>query len=117
MRRIANIACACSLLLGPCLHPAMAAPAQAQDKESDLRGELLYATHCKACHTSEIHWRDKRLATDWDSLKAQVRHWQANAALGWSNDDITAVARYLNDTFYHFPVSRVPVTGKKISGQ
>ena len=34
------------------------------------RGELLYSKHCIACHTAQVHWRDKKLATDWKSLKS-----------------------------------------------
>ena len=67
------------------------------------RGELLYATHCIACHNSQVHWRDKRLATDWVSLKAQVRRWQGAAQLGWSGDGILEVARHLNERIYHYP--------------
>ena len=77
---------------------AITAPAQAQS-----RGELLYTTHCVACHGTQIHWRDKRLATDWASLLVQVRRWQATAALGWNDDDVVQVARHLNDTVYRFP--------------
>lgn len=29
-----------------------------------VRGELLYATHCIACHSDKVHWRDKKLVTD-----------------------------------------------------
>ena len=36
------------------------------------RGELLYTKACVACHTTQVHWRDKKLATDWKSLQAQV---------------------------------------------
>jgi hypothetical protein len=73
------------------------------------RGELLYSTHCIACHTTEKHWRDKRVASDWTSLKALVRHWQAAALLGWNDDDILAVTRHLNETYYHFsgPADRI----------
>ena len=67
------------------------------------RGELLYSTHCIACHTTQAHWRDKRLATDWKSLVHQVRRWQSNAHLGWNEDDIAEVTRYLNQLYYHFP--------------
>ena len=28
------------------------------------RGELLYDTHCRGCHTEQVHWRDKKLATE-----------------------------------------------------
>lgn len=74
-----------------------ALPAAAQS-----RGELLYNTHCLACHNDQLHWRNKRQAVDWASLTAQVRLWQATAALGWDEDDITQVALYLNDTYYRF---------------
>lgn len=76
---------------------------QAADSE---RGALLYDTHCITCHTTEIHWRDKRLATDWDSLQAEVRRWQDNAALDWRDEDIAEVTQYLNTRFYHFPTSQ-----------
>lgn len=64
---------------------------------------MLYATHCIACHSNQMHWRDQRQARDWDSLKLQVRRWQGNAGLDWSEADVTEVARHLNDTIYHFP--------------
>ena len=67
------------------------------------RGQLLYSTHCVACHTSQMHWRDNRRAADWPSLKGWVRHWQGSAGLNWSDADITEVARHLNDTIYRFP--------------
>jgi hypothetical protein len=66
------------------------------------RGELLYTTHCISCHTTQMHWRDNRAATDWQALKAQVRRWQDAASLAWSERDILEVSRYLNDTIYHF---------------
>lgn len=68
-------------------------------------GELLYSTHCVACHTKIIHWREKTLATDWHSLKSQVHRWQSNIGLDWSEDEITDVTRYLNAAYYHFPVT------------
>jgi len=68
-------------------------------------GELLYSTHCVACHTKIIHWREKSLATDWHSLKSQVHRWQSNIGLDWSEGEITDVTRYLNEAYYHFPVT------------
>jgi len=67
------------------------------------RGQLLYNLHCNGCHTTQMHWRDDRLALDWNGLIAQVRRWQGNAGLKWSDSDITEVARYLNDTIYRYP--------------
>jgi hypothetical protein len=72
---------------------------------TDSRGELLYSTYCVSCHSTEVHWREKKLATDWGSLKAQVRRWQSNAGLGLGEDDVAAIGRYLNDLYYHFPVA------------
>jgi mono/diheme cytochrome c family protein len=79
------------------------AVANAQPKGDASRGELLYTTHCIACHSTEIHWRDKKIAKDWVGLKAQVRRWQGVAGLAWSNRDIVEVARYLNAHHYHYP--------------
>ena len=66
------------------------------------RGELLYTTHCQACHTTQVHWREKRLAKDWAGLVVQVARWQKNANLGWAAEDIDAVSRYLNARYYRF---------------
>jgi mono/diheme cytochrome c family protein len=85
-------ACACYAGL------ALALPARAESS-----GELLYSTHCIACHSTQVHWRNKKLATDWNSLTAQVRRWQKTTALGWNEDEINSVARYLNDKIYKFP--------------
>lgn len=76
--------------------------ALAQASAAQSRGELLYATHCIACHTAQMHWREGKRATDWSSLGAQVRRWQANAMLGWSDEDILEVTRHLNDRYYRF---------------
>lgn len=67
------------------------------------RAELLYTTHCIACHNAQVHWREKRLATDWRSLQSEVRRWQGVAALAWSEDDIVEVAQYLNRLYYRYP--------------
>jgi mono/diheme cytochrome c family protein len=76
--------------------------AQPVSKPGEPRGELLYSTYCIACHTTEIHWRDKKLVTDWASLKAQVRRWQATTGVVWSESDIGEVTRYLNELYYRY---------------
>ena len=53
--------------------------------------------------TAEVHWREKKRASDWSSLKAQVRRWEDNIGLGWNEEDIESVARYLNSNSYRFP--------------
>ncbi|WP_298828487.1 hypothetical protein [uncultured Piscinibacter sp.] len=89
---------------------ALLAASASPGARAQSRGELLYGTHCIACHSTQMHWRDKRLATDWASLKAQVRRWQGVAQLGWSEEDILEVARHLNERIY-----RYPQTGDKLT--
>lgn len=89
--------------LALCLILSMPAIAQAKPGSAESRGELLYTTHCVACHASEVHWREQKLATDWNSLLAQVYRWQSSAGLAWSKEEIDDVARYLNTVYYGFP--------------
>lgn len=70
------------------------------------RGELLYETHCLACHTEQMHWREQRLVTDLESLAMQVQRWQTVTRAGWNSEDIEAVVRYLNNVYYRFPPAR-----------
>ena len=69
-------------------------------------GALLYDTHCIACHSEKVHWRNAKRVTDWATLVTEVRRWQASAGLAWGDDDIAAVARHLNALFYRFPEPR-----------
>lgn len=70
------------------------------------RGSLLYSTECVSCHTAQVHWREKKLATDLGKLQEQVRRWQGVAGLAWSEGDIAEVTRYLNEVHYHYPPAR-----------
>ena len=97
-----------ALLLAGCL------TAGAQPAAAPSRGEMLYTTHCVACHSTQMHWREKRVVNDMASLKAQVQRWETNASLQWSDDDIADVARHLNETIYHFPT---PLERKVAVGQ
>jgi mono/diheme cytochrome c family protein len=95
------------LPLLPRLLLALAAAAsgstQAQTAQPPTRGQMLYDTHCVTCHTVQMHWRKASVVRSWQDLQDQVTRWQSSARLGWSQDDITQVARYLNDTFYRMP--------------
>lgn len=94
-------------LLPALLAGAVHAQAARVSSAPATRGALLYENHCAACHSEQIHWRAKRLARDWHSLRAWVRHWQGEARLDWSEEDIDAVSRHLNDTIYRFPAPQV----------
>ena len=81
----------------------LAGPVFARTETDALRGELLYSTHCIGCHNAQLHWRDKKAANNWASLKAEVERWQKTSGLGWREADVTDVARYLNALYYRFP--------------
>ena len=80
-----------------------AGTATAQDRAPQARGELLYSTFCVACHTTQMHWRDKRIATDLPGLRVQVMRWQGNIGQNWEQKDIDEVTNHLNRTYYKFP--------------
>ena len=67
------------------------------------RAGLLYENHCNLCHTQQVHWRDKKIANNWESLIVQVDFWQHASGLDWTKADIKEVSRYLNARFYHYP--------------
>ena len=77
--------------------------AGAQTASYTARAELLYTTHCIACHNVKVHWRDKRDAKDWATLNAEVYRWQKLQGLLWSDADVADVARYLNARYYRYP--------------
>jgi len=78
-------------------------PGDKEARPDITHGRALYGAACDACHTQNIHWRDKRRATSWATLINEVTRWQRNAGQHWEQTDINDVAAYLNDRFYHFP--------------
>lgn len=97
-------ACALALAAG------CAAPAGAPEPKpvlDTLHGGDLYRTYCIACHTAQVHWREKRLVKSWDDLLFQVSRWQRIAGQDWSRDEINDVAAYLNALFYDVPCPQV----------
>ena len=64
------------------------------------RGALLYDTACGDCHTTQPHWREKRLVHTCAELTAQVTRWQRVAGQNWTSAEISDVAAYLNRRFY-----------------
>lgn len=87
----------------PAAPAAPAPPGGTVPQPQPTRGQLLYATHCIACHNSQMHWRDARVVRDWPGLVTQVRLWQERGKLQWNDADIIEVARHLNDTIYRLP--------------
>ena len=90
------------------------AGAQAQGASAggdETTGRALYNAQCNGCHRTQIHWRDRKIVEDWPSLLREVRRWQQNSGLAWSDDEVLAVARHLNATWYHFPAE----TGRELA--
>lgn len=81
-------------------------PPDAQMPSGSSRGQLLYEAHCIQCHATQIHWRQSRAARDWPSLRVQVENWQRRSGQQWTDEDIDAVARFLNETIYHYPETK-----------
>ena len=100
-----------TLIAAALLFAALPLHAQTPAAVTPSRGELLYATHCIACHTTQVHWRDTRLVNDYPSLIAQVVRWQGNTGLGWTSEEVFEVARYLDATIYHLPDAAPPQRG------
>lgn len=90
-------------VLMTCAAASLAAAAHSEIIMEPSRGELLYSTHCIACHRANTHWRDKREVKDWKSLNKEVRRWADSISLGWNVDDVVAVSSYLNAVYYHLP--------------
>ena len=90
-------------LLMACLLAGASAGAPTDPAFREPRGEMLYTTHCTGCHNTQVHWRDGKLATNWESLRAQVKRWQNFSGLAWTDDDINEVTRHLNTIYYKFP--------------
>jgi len=68
-----------------------------------LSGRLLYDTACVECHTTQAHWREKRLVRTRPDLVHQVMRWQAIVGQNWRREDVEDVAAYLNQQFYKLP--------------
>ncbi len=65
-------------------------------------GRLLYENHCTGCHESGVHIRARRAVRSLPELRKQVTRWSDHARLQWSEEEVEAVVRYLNDRHYRF---------------
>ena len=66
------------------------------------RGQLLYETHCGACHDISVHNRNPRKADSIDKIKYFVTRWSTELKLNWSASDIDAVTDYVNSRYYQY---------------
>lgn len=78
---------------------AAATPVTAADVE---RGAALYHNHCRECHESQVHIRDRPKVHTAPELRQQVARWASEINKQWDRDEIEDVTDYLNATYYHF---------------
>ena len=86
------------LLTAACL-VTLAAPLHAAE---DADGEALYRQYCTSCHDDSMYTRKNRRVNSMDALTSQVGRCDAALGLKWFDDEINAVAAYLNKNYYHF---------------
>ena len=77
----------------------MASPASAADIG---RGRILYDSRCTTCHTTGVHTRPSRKATDFAGIRAQVERWNRELGGAWGREEIDDVSVYLNDLYYGY---------------
>ena len=91
---------------------AMLVPLAAAASPEAAEGQKLVKQHkCEACHESKvygppgsIYTRKDHKVTSWEKLKAQVAGCNTMLNIGLFPDDEEHVAKYLNDTWYKFPL-------------
>ncbi|RPH44260.1 MAG: cytochrome c [Burkholderiales bacterium] len=100
---LAAIATLVVLAQGPVRAQAPGAPDSPARTPATERGRALYETRCIGCHERSVHQRESRRAQDFASLRGEVARWNTTAGGEWRDEELDAVAAYLNDRFYRFP--------------
>jgi hypothetical protein len=67
------------------------------------RGRALYESRCLSCHDQSVHRRARRVALDFEGVRAWVVRWNQNLEAGWGDEEIDDVTAHLNSTYYRFP--------------
>jgi hypothetical protein len=104
VRYVAAGVLACAATLAP--QPAAAQP-------DITRGRALYELRCLGCHAESVHARAKRVAKDFDEVRAWVARWNTSLSLYWEAKEVDDVALYLNHAYYQYPCP--PTTCKVVS--
>jgi len=79
-------------------------PIAAAEGDSDEleQGKKLHDAQCLSCHDTSVYTRDDRKMTHYESLKTHVQRCVTNLDKQWFEDEVHAVAAYLNHEFYKF---------------
>ena len=79
---------------------ALILPILASAEDTDI--DELYQFNCTSCHGAEVYTRSDRKVTSPEALERQVRRCESTLSLKWFDDDIVAMAHYLNTHYYKF---------------
>ncbi len=72
------------------------------------QGKQLHNTNCVSCHDTSIYTRENRMIKRYESLKTQVQRCATNLNKPWFDDEVDAVADYLNKNYYLFKEEKSP---------
>jgi cytochrome c5 len=75
---------------------------QTKMTEMVAKGKQLHDANCMGCHDTSVYIREDRRITRLDSLKTHVQRCATNLDKPWFDDELAAVAAYLNQTYYKF---------------
>ena len=64
--------------------------------------EALLQEKCSSCHGTEVYTRPNHKMTSLPQLTKQVRRCTQAAGASWFDEDITAVANFLDKSYYKF---------------
>lgn len=85
---------------------AFAATIFSTSASANAEAKALHDENCAGCHMvkhdAAFYGRKGRKATDKASLRTWVSNCQLNFGLQWWDEDIDAVADYLNTNYYKF---------------
>ena len=65
-------------------------------------GKAIYSKNCMGCHGTEVFTRPDRKVKNMSDLHNRVRQCSYAIEAKWFDEEITAVAEYLNKDFYKF---------------
>jgi cytochrome c553 len=72
------------------------------------QGKQLHNTNCVSCHDTSVYTRENRMIKRYESLRTQVQRCATNLNKPWFDDEVDAVAAYLNVNFYQFKLKQSP---------
>ena len=89
--------------------PSISSPATTEPDAATLeQGQQLHNTNCVSCHDASVYTRENRMIKHYESLKTQVQRCASNLNKPWFDDEVDAVADYLNANFYKFKLEKSP---------